>query len=87
MTGEERAIALATPSAHDEAVQAAVLKLVEAFAFKEAEAVLAAHRKRAEEKRWSHTQKLLLDWYELPEEGKPDFLTFAHHRRNPELTG
>jgi hypothetical protein len=29
---------------------------------------------------------VLLDWRRLPEGDRPDFLTYAHHRRNPELT-
>ncbi|MEL6219296.1 MAG: hypothetical protein AAFR79_12660 [Pseudomonadota bacterium] len=87
MPTDRPAIALPAPSPRDEAIQSAVLELVNAFAFREAEAVLAAHRAEMERKRWSVEQQLLLDWYELPEADRPDFLTFAHHRRNPELPG
>ncbi|MEO0623797.1 MAG: hypothetical protein AAF183_16445 [Pseudomonadota bacterium] len=87
MPTDRPAIALAAPTPRDEAIQSAVLELVNAFAFREAEAVLAAYRAETEGKRWTHVQRLLLDWYELPEADRPDFLTFAHHRRTPELPG
>ena len=61
MTAEPPAIALAAPSLRDEAVQAAVLKLVEAFAFKEAEAVLATYREETEQKQSPWIEGVLLN--------------------------
>ncbi|MEO0485288.1 MAG: hypothetical protein AAF092_05195 [Pseudomonadota bacterium] len=78
-------IALAPPSPRDREVQAAVLDLVEAYAFREAKQVLALRLKEIGETRVTHMQQLFLDWRDLPAEDRPDFLTYAHKRRNPEL--
>jgi len=82
MTGE---IALPDASPRDREVQHVVLQLVEAYAFSEAAAVLNARLKEIAQSRQSQIERVFLDWQDLPEDGRPDFLTFAHHRRNPEL--
>ncbi len=82
MTGE---IALPEASPRDREVQHVVLQLVEAYAFTEAAAVLNQRLREIATTRQSHIERVFLDWRELPEQGRPDFLTYAHHRRNPEL--
>lgn len=81
----ETAIALPEATPRDREVQHVVLQLVEAYAFREAAAVLQARLREIDESRLTHVQALFLEWCDLPVEGRPDFLTFAHHRRNPEL--
>lgn len=78
-------VALPDASPRDREVQHVVLQLVEAYAFREASAVLQARLREVEASRHTHVQALFLEWCELPVEGRPDFLTFAHYRRNPEL--
>lgn len=78
-------VALPDASPRDREVQHVVLQLVEAYAFREASAVLQARLREVDETRHTHVQALFLEWCELPVEGRPDFLTFAHYRRNPEL--
>lgn len=82
---EPGAIALPPPSPRDAEVQAVVLRLVEAFAFAEAAAVLQARLREISERRQTQLERLFLEWRDLDPAGRPDFLTFAHHRRNPEL--
>lgn len=81
MTG----IALPEASARDREVQDVVLRLVEAYAFREAQAVLAARLRELAETRQTHIERIFLEWRDLAPETRPDFLSFAHHRRNPEL--
>ena len=78
-------VALPPPSPRDLEVQAVVLRLVEAFAFAEAAAVLGARLREIRETRRTHLEELFLEWRELPEQGRPDFLTFAHKRRRPAI--
>ena len=78
-------IALAPPSPRDAEVQAVVLRLVEAFAFREASAVLRARLREIDETRQTHLERVFLDWRDLPEGERPDFLSYAHHRRVPVL--
>lgn len=84
MTGE---IALPEASPRDREVQHVVLQLVQAYAFSEAAAVLSARLKEISERRQSHVERIFLDWQDLPQEGRPDFLTYAHHRRDPQIGG
>lgn len=81
MTG----IALPEASARDREVQDVVLRLVEAYAFREAQAVLAARLRELAETWQTHIERIFLEWRDLAPETRPDFLSFAHHRRNPEL--
>ena len=83
---ETGTIALPEASPRDREVQHVVLELVAAYAFAEAHAILAGRLREIAASRETHVQRLFLDWRELPAEDRPDFLTFAHHRRNPELT-
>lgn len=62
-----------------------VLRLVEAFAFREAHAVLGARLREIRAQELTHLQKLFLEWDALPKDGRPDFLSYAHHRRAPAL--
>lgn len=78
-------IALSAPSPRDQEVQAVVLALVEAFAFEEAAAVLQGRLREVQQGKLTQVQNLFLEWSALPLEGRPDFLTFAHHRRRPML--
>ena len=78
-------IALPEASPRDREVQHVVLRLVEVYAFSEALAVLDARLREIAETRQSHVERLFLEWSDLPAEARPDFLTFAHHRHNPEL--
>lgn len=83
----KRSIALPEASPRDREVQHVVLQLVEAYAFREAAAVLTARLREIASLRQSHIEGVFLDWCDLPGEDRPDFLTYAHHRRNPELAG
>lgn len=74
------------PGARAAEVQAEALRLIEAFAFDAAEAVLAAYRKETETRIRTRLEQLFLDWSALPPADRPDFLTYAHHRRHPLLT-
>lgn len=78
-------VSLPPPSPRDAEVQAVVLRLVEAFAFREAAAVLNARLNEISQVRQRHIEKVFLDWRELSEDTRPDFLTYAHSRRNPEI--
>lgn len=80
-------VSIPEASPRDREVQHVVLQLVEAYAFGEAAAVLNRRLKEIAETRASHLERIFQDWRELPAESRPDFLTFAHHRRNPELEG
>lgn len=77
----------ALPEAHprDREVQHVVLQLVEAYCFAEAYAVLGRRLREIGEMQQSRIERVFLDWSDLPEEGRPDFLTYAHRRRRPEL--
>ena len=48
------------------------------------EALKARLREIAASKQ-THLERLFLDWCDLAPDARPDFLTYAHHRRNPEL--
>ena len=74
-------VALPPPSPRDAEVQAVVLRLVEAFAFDEALAVLTARLAEIRGQRLDHVERLFLEWSALDASARPDFLTFAHHRR------
>lgn len=84
MTGDA-SVALPEASPRDREVQHVVLQLVEAYAFREAAAVLQARLREIDESRRSHIETVFLEWRERPPEGRPDFLTYAHNRRNPEI--
>lgn len=71
----------------DEEVQAVVLRLVEAYAFQEAAVVLNTRLEEIADNKRTHIEDVFAQWSLLTPEDRPDFLTFAHHRRNPELTG
>ncbi len=70
----------------DREVQHVALQLIEVYAFAEAHAVLGARLREIAAQRQSHIERVFLDWRDLPAEARPDFLSYAHHRRNPELT-
>ncbi len=78
-------IALAEASPRDRQVQHVVLQLVEAYAFREAAAVLQRRLKEIDQTRQTHIERVFLDWSALPAEDRPDFLTYAHNRRVPTL--
>lgn len=78
-------MAIPDASPRDREVQHVVLRLVEAYAFDEAHAVLAARLSEIRASRRSHLEHLFLAWSDLPVEGRPDFLSYAHHRRRPEI--
>ncbi len=78
-------VALPEASPRDREVQHVVLQLVEAYAFREATAVLQARLREIDESQRSHLETLFLEWREQPSEDRPDFLTYAHHRRNLEI--
>ncbi|WP_320176643.1 hypothetical protein [Roseovarius pacificus] len=69
----------------DREVQHVVLQLVEAYAFREAAAILNTRLREIADTRQSHIERVFLDWCNLPEGDRPEFLTYAHHRRRPEL--
>lgn len=79
-------VALPEASPRDREVQHVVLALVEAYAFREAAAVLNRRLREIAETQQTHIERVFIDWSELPAKGRPDFLSYAHHRRNPELT-
>ena len=79
-------IALPEATPRDREVQAVVLTLVEAYAFAEAMAVLSARLNEIRATRQTHLERVLLDWFDIAKEERPDFLTYAHHRRNPTLS-
>lgn len=62
-----------------------VLQLVEAYAFREAMVVLQTRLREIRAGEQRHIERVFLDWQALPAADRPDFLTYAHHRRNPEL--
>lgn len=78
-------IALAPSSPRDAEIQEVVLRLVEAFAFREAAAVLEARLKEIDTCRRTHLEDLFIEWSGLDESQRPDFLTYSHHRRRPAL--
>ena len=80
-------VALPPPSPRDAEVREAVLPLVEACCWGEALAILQRRVDEIRAQRRSHVEALFLEWRELSPETRPDFLTFAHHRRSPELEG
>ena len=81
------AVAIPEASPRDREVQAVVLRLVEAYAFGEAAAVLQARLREVAETRQTRIERIFLDWCDLPKADRPDFLTYAHHRRHPEIPG
>ena len=81
----DSSIALPEASPRDREVQHVVLQLVEAYAFREAAAVLQLRLREITDTGRSHIEHVFLDWRDLPPDTRPDFLTFAHHRHNPEL--
>ncbi len=78
-------IALQEASPRDREVQHVVLQLVEAYAFREAWTILGQRLREISETRQTHIERVFLDWRDLDEEDRPEFLTYAHHRRNAEL--
>lgn len=78
-------IALPEASPRDREVQAIVLELVAAYAFREAAAILTARLREIAEAQRTHIETVFLTWRDLPEDERPDFLTYAHHRRRQEL--
>lgn len=87
MTAGASTMALSEPPPRDREVQEVVLRLVEAFAFAEAHAVLGARLREIAALRQSHIERLLLEWFDMCPSTRPDFLTYAHHRRDPALAG
>lgn len=80
-------VALPEASPRDREVQHVVLQLVEAYAFREAAAILNARLCEIAAHERTHIERVFLAWCDLPREDRPDFLTYAHHRRRPELPG
>lgn len=80
-------VALPPPSPRDAEVRAAIMPLVEACAWAEAAAILNMRLREIRETRRTHVEVLFLVWRELPPETRPDFLTYAHRRRDPEIGG
>ena len=87
MSNRDNSIALQEASPRDREVQEVVLRLVEAFAFNEARVVLEARLKEISNSKQSHIEAVFLDWSRLPEGDRPEFLTYAHHRRDPQIGG
>ena len=85
MTAVDTSIVLQEASPRDREVQEVVLRLVEAFAFNEARVVLEARLKEISNSQQSHIEAVFLDWSRLPKEDRPEFLTYAHHRRDPQI--
>ena len=83
----EASVAIPEASRRDREVQDVVLRLVEAYAFDEAFAVLGARLSEIRASRRSQLEHLFLAWSELPRDGRPDFLSYAHHRRRPDIEG
>ena len=81
----ETGITLPEASPRDREVQHVVMQLVEVYAFREAAAVLNTRLREIAAFRQTHLERLFLDWCDLAPDARPDFLTYAHHRRNPEL--
>lgn len=79
------AIALAPPSPRDAEVRDAVLSLVEGFEFEAAYKILHARLEEIRGTKRRHIETVFLDWRALDPATRPDFLTYAHHRRVPEL--
>lgn len=80
-------IALPPPSRRDAEVQEVVLRLVEAFAFNEAHAVLSRRLSEMARERRTHIEEVFVAWCALDAGERPDFLTYAHHRRDRALAG
>jgi hypothetical protein len=78
-------IVLPDADPRDREIQAAVLALVEAYAFREARDILSLRLREVDGHRRSHVEALFLEWRRLDPAHRPDFLSFAHHRRNPEI--
>jgi hypothetical protein len=78
-------VVLPEASPREREVQHVVAQLVEAYAFAEAHAILGRYLREIAERRQSHVETLYLAWRDLDPEARPDFLTFAHHRRRPEI--
>lgn len=81
----DTSIALPEASPRDREVQAIVLELVAAYAFREAAAILNARLREIAEVQRTHLEALFLTWRDLPPEDREDFLTYAHHRRRQEI--
>ncbi|CAN0588336.1 unnamed protein product [Ectocarpus sp. 12 AP-2014] len=79
-------VSLPDAAPRDREVQHVVLRLVEAYAFREAAAVLTQRLKEIDATRTSHIERIFLDWSDLDADARPDFLTYAHHRRDPLLS-
>lgn len=78
-------VALQEADPRDREVQDVVLRLVEAYAFSEAAAVLNRRLREIAQLRQSRIERIFLDWCDLDPDTRPDFLTYAHGRRNPSL--
>lgn len=81
----DKSVGLPEASPRDREVQHVVLQLVEVYAFREAAAVLQARLREIDETRRSHIETVFLEWRKMPADDRPDFLSYAHHRRNPEI--
>lgn len=81
----DTSIALPEASPRDREVQAIVLELVAAYAFREAAAILTARLREIAEAQRTHIETVFLTWRDLPPEEREDFLTYAHHRRRAEI--
>lgn len=77
--------ALPAPSPIDAELRAALLPLIHACEWRLAGRLIEEHLTAIEVARKSHVQGLFLEWQALPRDERPDFLTFAHHRRNPAI--
>lgn len=82
---EGGAVALPEADPRDREVQAVALALVEAYAFAEAVAVLQLRLCEIRCGQITRNQRLFLEWSALDPETRPDFLTFSHRRRRPEI--
>ena len=81
----DTSIALQEANPRDREVQYVVLQLVEAYAFREAAAVLLWRLKEIDDDQRTAIEEVFLDWRDLESEGRPGFLSYAHHRRRPDL--
>lgn len=78
-------ISIPDASPRDREVQHVVRQLIEVYAFREAHAILGRRLRDIADTQQTRIEELFLEWRELPPEERGEFLTYAHHRRNPEL--
>ncbi|MBF9042992.1 hypothetical protein HKCCE4037_06620 [Rhodobacterales bacterium HKCCE4037] len=60
-------------------------ELIAAGAFRDARDILNGYLKEISDGRVRHIETVFLKWRELPADERPDFLTYAHHRRDPSI--